>query len=283
MKIQIAVDSSSDLVNDSIKIPGVEFAVVPLTINVDGTTYVDDETMNTEKMLQHLSQTKGKTNSSCPSVQDWADVFSRADVTFAVCLSSKLSGTYNSAVQAADLVMTEQPGKKVIVFDSQLTAGTLSLTVDNLTKLIAQALPIDTIMQKTTEFLNKQRLLFSLSNFDTLVKTGRMNKLVGVAVSALGIRAIARGLNGEIKVIDKVRGEVGAIERMVKQMEKIKPEFPDLPDAKVIISHCLNEKGAEQMKTLIMQTYKNVTSVKISDTRGLCSFYANKGGLILSF
>ncbi len=283
MKYQIIADSSSDLSGDSYKNDKIGFSVVPLTLRIGDNEYVDDDTIDTNAMLADLATTKGTANSACPSPQDWADKFKEAQNSFAVCISSKLSGTYNSALQARDMILGEFPDKKIHVIDTLAAAGTLTLTTEYLIKLMEKGLDFDEIKNRVDEFVKQRTLIFSLENFNMLIKTGRMNKLVGITASALGIRAIARAEEGSIKVIDKARGKQRALERIVELMEEINPGFSNKANSEVVINHCNNLEAAETLRELIGRQYKNVIKVRLFDTHGLCSFYASNGGLILSY
>ncbi len=283
MDFQIITDSSSDLSADYFTDDKIGFDIVPLTINVGENEYVDNDSIDKNIMLSDLATTKGKASSSCPSPQAWADVFKRAQNTFAVCISSKLSGTYNSALQARDLVLSEFPDKKIYVVDTLAAAGTMILAAERLMQSLKQGLSFEETQRNIDEFIRQRTLIFSLENFNMLIKTGRMNKLVGLTATALGIRAIARAENGSIKVVDKARGTQKALEKIVDLMEILKPGFKFLDAPQIIINHCNNSESAEMLRKLIMERYERVTDVRLFETKGLCSFYASNGGLILSY
>ncbi len=283
MKYQIVADSSSDLTKDNYQNSDIGFSVVPLTLRIGDNEYIDNEEIDNNKMLADLATTKGKASSACPSPQDWADKFKKAHNSFAVCISSKLSGTYNSALQARDMILESFPDKKIHVIDTKATAGTMIMVTEQLMKLMDKGLDFDEIKIAIDEFVKKRTLIFSLENFNMLIKTGRMNKLVGITASTLGIRAIARAEDGSIKVLEKARGRDKALARIVEIMAELCPDFSMDKEREVIINHCNNLEGAEKLRDMIGEKYKNVVNIRLFDTRGLCSFYASNGGLILSY
>ncbi len=283
MKYQVIADSSSDLLPENYQNSETGFSVVPLTLRIGENEYVDNENINKNEMLADLATTKGTANSACPSPQDWADMFKKAHNSFAVCISSKLSGTYNSALQARDLILGESPEKNIHVIDTKATAGVMIMATEYLMKLTEKGLDFEEIKTKVDEFVKQRTLIFSLENFNMLIKTGRMNKLVGFTASTLGIRAIARAEEGNVKVIEKARGKEKAFTRIVDLIEELCPNFSTDKEREVIINHCNNLEGAEKLRDMIGEKYLNVTKIRLFDTRGLCSFYASNGGLILSY
>lgn len=279
MKWKIVTDSSSDLKTNELATDGIDFSVVPLKIVVGETEFVDDDNINTEQMLNSMSEYKGASTSACPSVGEFVDAYNSADNVLAVVMTSALSGTYNSASQAKDIVLEQNPNKNIYVVDSKATAGTLELISQKAIELIKSGISFNQFVEKIEEYTKDMRLLFTLSNFDNLVKTGRMSKIASLVASTLGIRAIATKTDeGEIKVLEKTRGEANALKKLVEIMATQK----EIKDLSVIISHCQNFDAANALKTLIQNTYENI-DVKINQMKGLTSFYSQKMGLIVSF
>ncbi len=283
MKFQIVADSSSDLLSGSIDDSEIGFSVVPLSLRIGQYEFIDDETMNPIEMLSELAKTKGSVGSACPSPEAWAEVFRRAQNTFAVCITSKLSGTYNAALQAKAMVLEQFPEKKIHVIDTKGAAGILILVVEKLFELIRQDLEYSEVKAEIDRYVQQRTLLFSLKNYDMLIKSGRMNKLVGLTATTLGIRAIATGDGGVVNVVEKVRGERKALERIVELMNIVRPNFRFEKNVKIMINHCNNLEAAQNLRRLIMEKYTGISNIKLYDTRGLCSFYAADGGLLISY
>ena len=97
MKYKIVVDSSSDLTNDYIKDNSIGFEVVPLTINVENNSFIDDNNIDVDEMLSVMHSSKKKATSSCPSCGSFSESFKGAENVICITMTSKLSGTYNSA------------------------------------------------------------------------------------------------------------------------------------------------------------------------------------------
>ena len=113
MSYIIVSDSSSNV----FAITGVSYTTVPMKV-LGAREYVDTPELDLAAMVEELKAFKDKSGSSCPNVQEWLDAFGDADEVYGVTISRNLSGSYNSACQAAEVYMESNPGKKVHIFDS---------------------------------------------------------------------------------------------------------------------------------------------------------------------
>ena len=97
MAWMIVSDSSCEIRELENPAPGVQFALVPFKIRVGEREYVDLATLNTQQMLQAMTDYNGASTTACPSPEEWAEYFLQADNVFALTISSNLSGSYNAA------------------------------------------------------------------------------------------------------------------------------------------------------------------------------------------
>lgn len=279
MTWRIVSDSSCDMRMEDFTHEQITFATVPLKIIVGETEYVDEPQTDVSEMLRHMQSFKGASTSACPSPEEFAEEFRKGDCIIAPILTGGLSGTYNSAVQARELVLEEYPEKKIFVFDSHGTSGMLVLLVRKAVELIDAGLDFEAVQAQLEAYNKTIHIVFTLSDFDNLVKTGRMSKVAGLVASALGIRAVAQNTpQGEIAVLDKVRGLEKAIQRIVALLPTVK----DPRGMPVVISHCGNLAGALQMKEALEKAFGN-EDITLIETRCLTSFYAGPSGILLSY
>ncbi len=279
MTWSIVADSSCDLPSDALQGSDVSFAKVPLKIIVGNTQYVDDDSLNVNIMLGQMKTYSGPSSSACPAPGEWASEFRKSDCTIAVAMTGALSGTYNSAVVAKNMVLEEDPDKKIHVIDSHTTSGGMALIISKAAELIRSGLDFAAVTEQIEAYVGSLFLVFSLSSYGNLIKTGRMSAMAGKLAATLGIRAIASNTpQGEIKILQKPRGEERAIQLMVEIMSRMK----NLEGKPVVITHCNNLKGAQRLRELITHICftKKIT---ILPTRGLCSFYTENGGLLIGF
>ncbi len=276
-KFQIVVDSSSDMLNDHFGNSDILFNVVPLTINVDKQEFVDNNELDSQELLNAVYAFKGKSTSSCPSTGAFEEIFKQAEYTICITLSSVLSGTYNSARLAGDMV--SESGHKVHVIDSKNTTGCILLVAEKAHELMMAGKEFKEVCDELDNFSSKLSLLFILRDFSNLIKNGRMSKFSGFIAGALKITPIATAVEGEIKVVEKKRTPAGAVKRLV---EMIGEKVNDFNEREVIISHCFDLETANNIKEMIIEKY-NFVSVRIKQMRGLASFYALEKGIIVSF
>lgn len=273
-KMKIVADSSAD----TLKIKEVEFSVASLKINTSYTEYIDNESLDVEKMVDELSKYNGKSTTACPGPGDWLEAFGDAQYIFCVCITSGLSGSYNAACVAKETYESNNPGRHVFVIDSLSAGPELKLYIEKLREYILEGKAFEEICSAIAEYKQKTALLFMLESTKNLANNGRINPLVSKAVGLLGIRIVGKASDvGELEVMDKCRGEKKALNTIVSHMKKIGHK-----GGKVRIGHICNEGAAATLKDMIMAEFKN-SQVEIYPSRGLCSFYAEKGGLMIGF
>lgn len=281
MTWKLVSDSSSDLCTGQLKSTVADFEAVPLCLRVGEKEYWDTAELDIQELLAAMAEEKSASSTACPSPAAFARVFEKADRTICVTISANLSGTYNAAVLGREMVLEEHPEKKICIIDSKSTAGAEVLILRKARSLIEAnpEIDFDELCDALRVYQASLRTVFTLENFDNLVKNGRMRPLVGTLLHTLGIHVIAEAtLQGTISVCDKARGAVKTYQRMAQLMAERK----DCEGAEVIIAHCNNLEGAARLKKQIMDTLP-VKSVELIPTRGLCSFYAMDQGLIVGF
>lgn len=279
MKWNIICDSSCDTLEIKHLAEDTNFSIAPMKIIFGSKEFIDDENWNREEMLNTMTTYTGASSTACPAPFDWAKEFEKRDYSIAITISGSLSGSYNSAVTAKDMVLEQYPEKKIHIVDSRSTSGTLILLAICANTLIKQGASFEQVVNELERYNNSLQLTFCLKSYDNLVRTGRMNKIVGLAATALGLRAVAmKTSEGKISVMSKQRGDLNAYKYMVNQMASLK----DLKDRFIIISHVNNEEGAKKIKALLVENY-GATRVAIIPTRGLCSYYADNGGILVAY
>lgn len=278
MSWNIVTDSSCDLKNREVNEGELLFSMVPFIISVGKEDFVDEENLDIEKMMEAMEQCAEASHTSCPSPGSWYEKFKQKGHTFAITISKNLSGSYNSAVAARDMLMEEEPEKKIHIVDSLATGPTLIMLNDKIHELIEAGLPFETIVEKIEEYRNNCRCVFALSSFNNLVKNGRMSKIAGFVASKLGFWGLGiASPEGTIVIKDKLRGTKKAIKGILADMKE-----RGIPKEKVVISHCFNREATEMIREEIARTWPNI-KVEVYETRGLCSYYAEKHGLIVSY
>jgi len=271
---KIVADSSADLYN----LEKVKFQSAPLKIITFEKEFVDDEYADLEYMVNTLSKTNEKSSTACPAPGDWLKAFGDSKYVFCISITSQLSGSYNAACIARDMYMKKYADSRVFVIDSLSAGPELRLIAEKLEQLILQGLDFDEICNKITSYTKKTGLLFMLESMRNLANNGRVNPLVAKAAGLLGIRVVGRASDkGVLELLEKSRGQKKAFESIVNNLKKL-----GATGNKIYISHCFNEEGANVLKQIILQEFKNA-QIKIYRCGALCSFYAEKGGMLIGF
>ncbi len=274
MKYKIVADSSSDL----LELEGVDYAYASLKLSTDEREFVDNAELDVDEMVDYFKSYKGRAGSSCPSPGDWEDAFGDADYVFAVTITSALSGSYSSALTAKRNYESSNPGKKVFVVDSLSAGPELVLIIEKLRAAINAGREYSDICLEIKAYQKHTRLFFTLESLTNLANNGRVNKAVAKIAGALGIRLLGKAsTEGELQPINKCRGELKTINTVLTELRK-----EGYAGGRMIIHHCRNLKFAERLSACIASEF-NAKDIVISKTRGLCSFYAELGGLLIGF
>lgn len=274
MTFQIVADSSSDVLS----LPHVSYAQVPLAIRAGGVTYVDDAALDVSGMVDALRAGKGKSSTACPGLEDWLNAFGDAERVICVTITSALSGTCSAAKVAAREYEETHPGRRAYVLDSLSTGPEMRLILEKLDELAAPDADFDAVVQEIEAYRRHTHLLFCLQSLHNLVVNGRVNAAVGALVGLLGIRVIGQAsAKGELEIVAKARGEKKAQKAVWSAMSA-----HGYAGGKVRITHCRNAEGAEALARTIREAWPGA-DVSVGPARGLCSYYAEEGGLLVGY
>jgi len=274
MSNKIVLDSSGDLQY----LEGVDFASVPLKILAGEKEFVDNAEANIQEMVDYLLEYKGKASTSCPGVGEYLESYGDADNVYCITITSNLSGSYNAAEVAARTYLEQHPERKVHVFDSLSTGPEMVLMAEKIKELIDQNLSFESIVEQVKSYQSKTRLMFSLESLHNLANNGRVSSAVAAIAGILGIRLIGKASDvGTLQPTGKARGEKKLIPELVKHMEEM-----GYCGGKVRIDHCLNSNAADKLREMLLNRFPSAKIV-MGVTGALCSFYAERGGLLIGF
>lgn len=274
MKFKIAADSSSNVFSFS----GVDYACAPLTVITAEKQYPDTPDLDVDAMIDDLKTVEGKTSTSCPNVQDWLDAFEGADGIFAVTITSNLSGSYASCVNARDVFLQDHPDVKISVLDTLSTGPEMVLIIEKLRELLHSGHDFETIDRLIREYMTQTHLSFVLASLTNFARNGRVSPLVAKMVGVLGIRLVGVASDvGTLEPLHKSRGEKKAMEALYNDMKE-----RGFRGGKVRLAHCRNESYANNLKDLIHSEFPQC-DVTIIPCGALCSYYAEEGGLLVGY
>ena len=275
---KIIADSSCDLTSLEHLNTNALYGRAPLRILVGDTEYVDEPGLDTRAMMDAVYAFKGKTGSACPSPEEYAEHCRQVDEAYIVTISSNLSGSYNSAVLARDLVLAEHPEKKIHIFDSLSAGPELSLIVEEIARLADSGLPFEMVCSEVERYQKRSALLFQLNSLENLTKNGRVSKMAGMTAKLLGIHMIGIASDvGTVQPLHKCRGTEKTYRLVLQEMRE-----RGFSGGRVILGHAFQETGAQMMRDMILEEFPS-SRITIMPLSGLCCYYAEEGGLLIGF
>ena len=279
MSYKIVVDSCCEL-PEELKHDS-RFQIVPLGIEVGDWHIMDDESFNQAEFLKKVASTRDCPKSSCPSPERFMESYrTKNDHVYVVTLTSKLSGSYNSAVLGKNILQETFGTKKIHVIDSKsASVGETQLALKAMELEESGKYSFEEIIEKLEEFRDKMITYFVLDNLEFLKKNGRLTGLKAIAATTLNIKPILRAEDGEI--VQAGQG-VGVKKALAKMAELVAEKIEKTGHSVLMISHCNNRLRAESVRDMILKKTNLIKDVKILDTAGISSLYAADGGVIVT-
>jgi len=278
MAFDIVVDSCCDLMPE---MRGSErFHSVPLTIFVGEESFRDDKNLDTQNLVDAMAMCQAASHTACPSPADYLAAFEACEGdVYVVTLSALLSGSHNSAWQAARLFMEDHPGRHVHVFNSCSASSGETLIAGKAAQLASSGLPFQKVVEEVDLYIQEMNTLFVLENLDNLKKAGRLTRVQALLTGALRVKLVM-GSTPEGEICK--RGQALSVKQAFSKLVSIMAEDERHRGRVLCISHCLCRDRAEQLAALAKK-HCDFQNVLITDTRGISSFYANSGGVVAAY
>lgn len=272
--IKIVADSAADILS----LDHADFACAPLKIITDQSEFVDDAALDVEEMVRFFNSYKKPSKTACPGPGDWLAAFGEAEDVFCVTITSGLSGSYNAACVAKEMYETDHPGRRVYVLDSLSAGAEMTLLVRKLEEYVAAGMEAKAIDEAIRGYAAGTGLLFILESLKNFAANGRVSPTVAKLAGVLGIRIVGRASDrGQLEPLHKCRGAAHALDTLVGHLKE-----EGVSRGRVQISHCDNPEAAQKLKAKIEAALPQAT-VTVSPLRGLCSYYAERGGLLVGY
>ncbi|WP_078432877.1 DegV family protein [Metabacillus halosaccharovorans] len=271
-KVKIVTDSTIDL--DKELLDEYEIIVVPLSITIDSTNYLDGVDVTPEVFIEMMSQSKELPKSSQPPVGEFLKVYDElgkdGSTIISIHMSKGLSGTVQSAETAAQMSSAD-----VTVMDSMFISKALGFQVIESAKMAKNGSSKEEILKRIDEIRQNTLLYISVDTLDNLVKGGRIGRGKALIGSLLNIKPIAKLQEGVYTPVGKVRSHSQAVKFLAKQFaEDIKGKTVKA----VGIAHADAFDFANNLKKAVIDIYPNIT-VDISFTTPIISTHTGKGAI----
>ena len=191
-------------------------------------------------------------------------------------ITSGLSGTYNSACVAKEQYISQHPETKICVVDSLSTGPGEVLLIEKIAEMKAAGKTFEEVSVEIDKYRDSLRLFFGLKSLHNLAQNGRVSKIVASAIGIMNIRILGTASKeGTIEPVAKCRGEKKLIETILSEIKKI-----GYKGGKVRICHVENEELSSSIIEGLKKEFGKI-DIKSILARGLCGFYAERGGIII--
>ncbi|MCI9492260.1 MAG: DegV family protein [Lachnospiraceae bacterium] len=267
MAYQIVTDGSCDLGLEEARQAGVK--VVPFYVTFDGQVYKKEmEEISVRTFYQEMVDNPDKfPKSSLPSVQDYVDAFTpfakEGKDIICLCITTKFSGSYNSAQTAADLLKEDFPNVRIQVVDTTVNTVLQGLLVLETVRMQRAGLPFEEAVGKIEQIKPTGRIIFTVGNYEYLIHGGRIGKVMGTAASTLGIKPLIMLKEGEIFPTGIVRNRKKGLKRLIDQtkahFEKI-GESPD--DYQIVVGYGYSHEEAVEFRDQLLASLKGYSNYK---------------------
>ena len=278
MSYKIVVDSCCELPEELKHDPRYE--IVPLTLIVgDSYERLDDDGFDQKEFLRAVAECPVSPRSACPSPEKYMEAYrTDADHVYVVTLSSKLSGSYNSAVLGKNLYHETYGEKQIYVVDSRSASCGETQIAMQIARWEDEGMGYEEITEKIEKFTDGMHTYFVLDNLDTLRKNGRLSGVKARVASTLSIKPVMAADQGSIVQLGQ---SVGIKKALAKMVDHVVRDVVDAEKKCLMITHCNNPERANSVKEQILAKVK-FKDVLIMDTAGISSMYANDGGVIVT-
>jgi len=256
------------------------FIEVPLTLSIGDYVVTDDDNFVSADFLRKMRASTECPKSACPSPDDYMKVMDCEEDVYVVTLSDKLSGSYNSAVQAQKLLKEEKGKTNIYVFNSCSASAGQYLIAMKIHELATKGKSFLEVIVEINLFIAGQKIFFVLEDLNILRKNGRLNPVQAVLTNVLNVKLIMSGT--EDGNIYKIGQALNIGRALTKLAETVTKQATDCAEKILTITHCDCVERALSIKEQILAKCPFKESV-ILESGGISTMYANAGGVIVSF
>lgn len=240
--IKIVTDSTCDMPAEWAQRYGI--AVIPVNIQFGLETFQEGVSMTAAEFYNRINQSNSLPTTSQPAVGEILQVFQRLQQDgheiLSLHLTSKLSGTWQAATLAADQLANPA---NIRVLDSATGSVGLGLMAREAARLARQNLPLDEIVRRLQTRRNQVRILLMLKDLRYARMSGRVGRVKELLTSLLQVRPIISVEHGELRLVERARGQNRGFERMINLAAQALASTP----VHVAVAHAQEPAGADAL------------------------------------
>lgn len=277
---RIVTDSSADISLEEAE--EKDITLVPFYISLDNKEYLKEAVQLGirelyEKMVANPSLFP---KTSTPSVQDYIDAFlpiveSGRDI-ICICISQNFSSSYQSALNAQELILEDYPHRRITVIDSAMATALQGLLVLEASAMEKEGIPYDKAVDCIKKLEGTGRIFFTIGDLEYLKHGGRIGKLTSIAGGILKIKPVLILNNGEIISSGVARSSGKAQERVISLLKDyLREQGEELKDYSFTLGFGYNHKEVLEFKEKFRASFdkdnilKDVPIMQIGATIGV--------------
>jgi DegV family protein with EDD domain len=249
--IKVVTDSTSYLPHHEME--RFDIRVVPLNVHFgEDQVFQEGITINNDRFYAMLAEATQLPTTSQPSPGQFLDVFSElteaGNDVLCLVISSKLSGTYQSALDAKHML----PDANIVVVDTYSAASPLGLMVVTAAEMAAEGQAMDNIVARVEQMRDDMRVYFVVDTLEYLHKGGRIGAAAAFLGTLLRVKPILMLEDGVVKPLDKVRSKRKALQRLLSELESgVSPEQP----VQAIAMHAQAPEEARELEAEVRRRF----------------------------
>lgn len=276
--IKLITDGSCDLSQEIIDSSKVE--IVDVKVSFGDKSYSTRTDITIPEFYEMMKDYNELPKTSCPSPNQFLDAFDcEEDNIIVLCLTSKLSGIYNSAVLAKNMYEEENGNKKRIeIIDSTTGSIGQALLVSKVGNMIDEDKSMDEIVNTIEKLKHEVMFYGALHTLENAIKGGRINALAGKIIGALNLKAIVHITDGLVKPMDKARGEKNSINKVI---DYIKNNVNKTSGTKLAIGHANCPEKAMKIKE-VLENYHDFKEVYVMEVGPSMGVYTSEGAVLVA-
>lgn len=268
--ITLMVDSGSDFEPHLVDYLNYPIRVIPLHLFIEGKEYLDGVDITKTGFYEEMEKANELPKTSQPTPHNFYEIFTeelfKGRKVFYIGISSKLSGTIQSA-NLAKQMLTEEEQKNIYIVDSLNASAAILLVLFKANNLLSSGTSIENTIKELEVYRTKVRLYALLDTLENLKKGGRVSFAQAAIGGLLNIKPLITVVDGLVESVDKFRGRKKGLNSMSDMVNNLDKE---LDYSKVFVAHSyINEEQLkEDIQALNLGSFKDVICLKLGTTIG---------------
>lgn len=270
MEFQIITDGSCDLGEELVK--KNEIKVVPFYVSFNETDYYKEiEEIPVRKFYQKMIANPTLfPKSSLPAVQDYIEAFTpfvkQKIPILCICITTKFSGSYNSANNAKIMLKEIYADAEITVMDAAMNTVLQGIFVLEAARMKKNGYSYKKTIRILEQIRPTGRIFFTIDSMDYLVNGGRVGKLMGLAASTLGIKPLIQLKEGEIFPNGITRNRNKAKQKLIQQTKEYFQDINKNPDNYIIVvGYGYDKDEAIEFRDNLLDSIKSYSNIKNID------------------